>query len=157
SLDDAELWAVVSFVRSLSLGGDDGSRSLAASSGQNGRRMAGLLGLLGDEYRKASAADASSQELQYAESAILLEQVERQAAAAEAETGIQLAEKVRAVRAAIERREPAAAVIGATSALAHEIEGRLPTETGEAAPTATNGDPLSETRRLLDEAVAAYA
>jgi high-affinity iron transporter len=154
SLDERELWSVVAFVRSLSLGGDDGTAALTASAGQSGRRAAGLLTLLGDEYRKAASAEPSARELEYAEIAVLLEQAERQAPAAEAETGLALADRVRAIRQSIERREPAAAVIQATSGLAHEVEGRLP-QVAEAAPAAT-GDALSETRRLLDEAAAAY-
>ncbi|HSD11884.1 MAG TPA: c-type cytochrome, partial [Candidatus Binatia bacterium] len=155
-LDDEEMWAAATFVRALSLGGIDAALGTPASPGQAGRHFRGLLGLLGDEYRKASVDDRATAELEHAESLILLDQLERQAARVGGEVGIDgLPQRLRAIRQAIEARHPAPEVVSQTSSLAHEIEARLPAAEPQA-PATQGGDALAETRRLLEEALAAY-
>lgn len=155
-LRDEEMWAAAAFVRSLSLGGDDGTATSPTPPGQSGRHFAGLLGLLGDEYRKATAGDQAAAEMEHAEIRILLDQLERQAPKVGAETGTDgLPGKLRAIRRAIDHREPAAKVVELAGAVAQEIDARLPASEAGAAP-AEGGDALLETRRLLDDALDAY-
>src|SRR6185295_17361475 len=60
-LTDAQIGAVAAYVRLLSLGGN-APTTAAASEQQSGRRFAGLLRLLDDQYRKAVPAGAPANE-----------------------------------------------------------------------------------------------
>ncbi|MDX2167058.1 MAG: c-type cytochrome [Deltaproteobacteria bacterium] len=158
-LSDAQLSAAVTYVRLLSLGGDDGSHVVAADSGE-AARFAGLLKLLGGEYQKAMPPGQAPVAQELTESEILLEQVQRQAprvltalAAQDATAAAQLGADVEQLARVVTQRGPAADAARASTAAAQILEARFP-----AAATApgTPPDALAEARRLLAEALAAY-
>jgi len=158
-LSDAEMWAAVSYLRSLSLGGATGAGSeLVASDGA--RRFAGLLRVLGDEYRKAIVPGGAIDARELTESEILLDQVLRQAAGAQAAlagsdpgAAAALPQQLAQIAAAIRARQPAADVAGLTNGLAQAIEAQVPVA---GASQSSAHDQLAEARRLLDQALAAY-
>ncbi len=161
TLSAEQRWAVVAFLRFQSLGGDLGTSMAAAPepSAVSPSRFAGLLRLLADEYDKTATADAATKQVEYAESTILLEQVEQQApavlaalrehtAAGADEVGAQISELGRAVRG----RMPVMPVRMVAHAAATTVQQVLPAEAS--APPAP--DALAQTRRLLADALAAY-
>lgn len=161
TLSDEEMWAAVSFVRLLSLGGDDGSGSTMASGDGSSRRFAGLLRLLAEEYQKAVLSDGRRNPLEDAESRILLDLVRRRsdavlaalAAAAPADAA-QVRHRLRALAVAIEEGQSAAHVTALAGTTAQVIERRFPDAI--TAPSALPGDGLTEASELLQAALAAY-
>ncbi len=160
TLTDEEMWAVVSFVRLLSLGGDDGSRSTTAPGDGSPRRFAGLLRLLAEEYQKAVPANGERNPLEYTESQILLDQVRRRsdavlAALAPAPTvAAEVRRRLGELAVAIEEGQSAAHVAALVAATAQVIERRLPDAVAAVGGPPTDG--LAEARRLLQAALVAY-
>jgi high-affinity iron transporter len=159
-LSDEARWAVVSYVRQLSLGGS-GSSAVAEASGAGERRFAGLLRVLGDTYRKAVVPGASVDQLELTESGILLDQVLRQAPSVQdvlreqdPTAAAALAEQVDSLAAAVRARRPAAEVVAIAAPLAAAIEARLPAASQPGQPS--DQEQLAEARRLLDRALADY-
>ncbi len=158
-LSPAQIWATVGYVRLLSLGGDDGTRSVAASEGE-AMRFAGLLRLLADEYARAVPAAAPMDPQELAESEILAEQLVRQAprtqaalAAIDAAAAATLDAEVRQLATDIAARAPAPQVSAAALRAATLVQARFPAAAGSPPPA---GDGLAEAARLLDDALAAY-
>ncbi len=160
TLDEDDIWATVAYVRSLSLGGEDGSKLSAGSREAEARRFAGLLRVLSEEYQKAMAAGTAPDPVEYAEASILLEQVTRNRDAVLTATAERAPDEVEPLRARlrelgglIEGRQPAARVATLVSDVTRTLEARFPL--AETAPEG-RGDAVAETRRLLGTALGAY-
>jgi high-affinity iron transporter len=158
-LSDEQMRAAVSYVRLLSLGGDDGAGVAAADSAAP-RRVAGLVRLLGDQYQKALAAHGADEHALTA-TTVVLDQVVAQAprlrqalADRDPNAAAALTERVDRIAAAIRARQPAADVIALTGPLAQTIEAQFPAADGTTKPS--EQDQLVDARRLLDQALAAY-
>jgi high-affinity iron transporter len=158
-LNEGEMRAAVSFLRFLSLGGERAAVSPADGSEGSGRRFAGLLRLLAEEYARARPSGAAPNDLEYAESLLLLEQIRLRSAAVLAGVEAhhagdagrvegQLAELARS----IEAKAPSASVVELATAAAAAIERHSPAEV----PAPAEDDPLGETARLLRSALDAY-
>jgi high-affinity iron transporter len=159
-LTDAQMWAAVSYLRLLSLGGDPGTEPVASTDGE-ARRFAGLLRLLSSEYQKAVPAGGAVVAHDLAESDILLGQLQRQlprvqAALAERDrpAAPALATQIDQISTAVRARQPAKEVVVLAGQAAQAIEQHLPAD----APAQASGqsDALAETSRLLDAALDAY-
>jgi high-affinity iron transporter len=158
-LDADQRWAVVAFVRMLSLGGEDGSRIVPLEQAGEPRRLAGLLRLLADEYGRAIPEEAEIDELEYRESLILLDLIRSRldpALAALAAHGGDASDSVRTdvsrLAEMLAARSPAGDVATLARGAAVTIEAHIP---AEAAGVASH-HALADTRRLLDEALEAY-
>ena len=158
-LSDAQMWAAVTYVRLLSLGGDDGSRAVVADEGE-AARFAGLLTLLGSEYQKALPAGQPLVAQELVESEILLEHAQRQApriqaalAAKDAAAAERLAGLVTQLGDIVRRRGAASEAVVAAATATQIVEAQFP---AAAAAPGTAPDALSETRRLLGAALDAY-
>lgn len=154
-----QLWAVVGFVRMLSLGGDDGSRDAAPEGSAEPRRLAGLLRLLASEYGRAVPQDGEPDELEYRESRILLDLIRsklepalRALAPHDAEVSASVRADVSRLSEVIAARGPAREVATLARTAAAAIEDRVPER---ASPVASRAA-LNETRRLLRRALEAY-
>lgn len=159
-LSDTEIKAAVSYLRLLSLGGDDGA-GVAASDDGGPRRVAGLLRLLGDQYQKAVPANAAVDQTALSSTTVVLDQVMRQTGPVErvlAErdpaAATALRERLDRIAQAIAARQPAADVVQLASPLAQTIEAQFPG--GDGAPAAAESDQLVEAKQLLAKALAAY-
>jgi high-affinity iron transporter len=158
-LSDAQLRAAVTYVRLLSLGGDDGTRAVAANAGE-AARFAGLLKLLGGEYQKAMPPGQAPVAQELTESEILLEQVQRQAprvqaalAEKDANGAAHLAAHLTQLAQTITQRGSAVDAARASTAAAQLLEAQFP---AAAAAPGTPPDALAEARRLLADALAGY-
>ncbi len=160
TLDETQRWKAVAYLRSLSLGGAATS-AVATPGGGEPRRLAGLLRLLGDEYAKAVPDAGAVDDLEYRETSILLEQVQRRAPAVidtlraqSADQAAELQRRVEQIAAAVHRRSAPAAVQSEVAASTAILQAHVtPAETE---PATAEGDALAGTRRLLDDALAAY-
>jgi high-affinity iron transporter len=159
-LSQQEMWAAVSYLRLLSLGGPDGA-VVAGPDPAAPRRFAGLLRLLGDEYRRAVVPGAAVNEAALRQAGTLLDQVRRQAprvqeALAEQDptAAAAMAERLDRIGAAIDARQPAAEVAALSGPLVQSLEAQFSPTTGAGQPS--ERDQLAGTRRLLDQALAAY-
>jgi high-affinity iron transporter len=159
-LSQREMWAAVSYLRLLSLGGPGGA-AVASADPAAPRRFAGSLRLIGDEYRKAMVPGAAINEAALSQTRTLLDQVRRQAprvqetlAEQDPAAAAALAERLDRIGAAIDTRQPAAEVAALAGPLVQSLEAQFAATTGAGEPSAR--DQLAETRRLLDEALAAY-
>ncbi len=159
-LSDEQMWAAVDYVRLLSLGGADDSGA-ALADGDGARRFAGLLRMLGAEYRKAVVPGAPVNERALTSSTILLDQLLRQAPrvqSALAERDPTAAEafpqQLDRIADTIRARQPASAVAALAGPLAQAFAAQFPAARGEA--QAGEQADLLEARRLLDQALTAY-
>ena len=159
-LSQQDTWAAVSYLRLLSLGGPGGA-AVAGADPDAPRRFAGLLRLLGDEYRKAVVPGAAVNEAALSQTRTLLEQTRRQAprlqealAAADPTAAAAMAERLDRIGAAIDARQPAAEVTALAGPLVQSLEAQFAAPAGADQPS--ERDQLDETRRLLDQALAAY-
>lgn len=157
-LRDDEIWAAVAFLRFLSLGGGQ-SADAAADDGAGGRRFAGLLRLLADEYARAVPASGPRNDLELGESLMLLEQVRlRHEAVLEALAAQDTAAASRVrdlldrIGASIEAGSPSQSV----ASLVAEASAAIEQHVAEPEPKAGEGDAFAATARLLDEALDAY-
>lgn len=160
-LSEQEMWAAVSYLRMLSLGGPLNAMAVPAADADAPRRFAGMLRLLGDEYRKAVVPGAAPDERALAQTRTLLEQAQRQAprvqaalAERDATAGAAMMERLERIAAAIQAQQPAAEVGALTAPLIQTIEAQYAAVGGAGQPS--DGEQLTETRRLLDQALAAY-
>jgi high-affinity iron transporter len=159
-LSDGEIAAVVSYLRMVSLGGPSDA-SVVAADPDAPRRLAGLLRVLGDQYRKATAPDAAIREQALTATGVLLEQVLRQAprvrdawAASDPAAAAALTERLDRIAAAIRDRQPATEVVQLVNPLAQSIEAQFPLAGAET--QSSDSDELAQSRRLLEQALAAY-
>jgi high-affinity iron transporter len=158
-LSAAQIDAAAAYVRRLSLGGEDGTKTVTADG--EATRFAGLLTLLAGEYQKAVPAGGAVGEQEMLETGILLEQVQRQAprlqsalAQRDPAAADQLAAAVAETSDAIARRAPAVDVVAATGRAKQLVEAHFPTAGAAAAASAP--DALVQAQALLDKALAAY-
>lgn len=156
-LSEQQRWAAVAFLRLLALGGEDGSKQAPAMADADARHFAGLLRLLAEEYGKALGGSTVS-EVDYRESAILSGLIEQRRDRALATLATHAPDQTEAVRRDVEQiadivaKRGKAKDLGALAArAAHVIDTSVPGLTAAAA-----GDALNETRRLLNDALAAY-
>ena len=159
-LSDEQIGAAVDYVRLLSLGGADGSGA-ALADGDGARRFAGLLRMLGDEYRKAVVPGAPANERALTSSTILLDQLLRQAARVQTvladrdpTAAAALPQQLDRIAVAIRARQPAADVAALAGPLAHTLAAQFPA--ARSAAQAGEQTDLAEARQLLDQALAAY-
>jgi high-affinity iron transporter len=158
-LSKEEIWSAVSFLRFLSLGGGQAARP-DTEDGGGGRRFAGLLRLLAEEYGRAVPAGAPRNELELTESMMLLQQVRLRSgavlAALEAQHAPDAAGRVEEllvqIGASIEQGSASQPVAVLAAQAAAAIEQHLPAP----APEVDENDALSATARLLDDALDAY-
>jgi high-affinity iron transporter len=157
-LSEHEIWAAVSFVRFLSLGGDQGVSSPEDLPGAE-RRFAGLLRLLAEEYTRALPAGTARNELEFAESLMLLEQVRLRSASVLPALESKSASDAARVREILQRigdsvehggePKPVADLAAAAAAL---VERHL----SEPGPATDTNDGLSAAGRLIDVGLDAY-
>jgi high-affinity iron transporter len=158
-LSQQELWAAASYLRLLSLGGPGGAAAAGADPAAP-RRFAGLLRLLGDEYRRAVVPGAPLNQAALSQTRTLLDQAQRQAPRVEEMVGERdsiaagaMRDRLERIAAAIDARQPAAEVAALTAPLAQSLETQF---AAAAAGQSSDRDQLAETRQLLDQALAAY-
>ena len=158
-LTPAQIDAAVTYVRRLSLGGEDGTQTVAADG--EAARFAGLLTLLSDEYQKAMPAGGAVVEQEMVEVGILLAQLQRQAprlqtalAQRDGAAATQLAASVNETADAISKRAPAVEVAAAAGRTKQLVEAQFPA--AGAAVEAAAPDALRNAQRLLGDALAAY-
>jgi high-affinity iron transporter len=159
-LGDADMWVAVRYLRMLSLGGVDGSGAVAADSDAP-RRFAGLLRQLSEQYRKALATGPTVNEPELGASAVLLDQLLRQAprvqsalAADDPTAAAALPVQLEQIATAVNAREPAAQVGALIGPLAQSLDASVPPAGAGAAAAA--GEQLIEAQRLLEQALLAY-
>ena len=153
NLTDDERWKAVAFVRALSLGGPDSGSGTGAGGG-GPQRFGRLVRMLGAEYSRA-VANGGTNAAELTESEVLLGQVRAAAppivsALPTAASVAQLPQQIDELAALIARRAPGDDVVGLTNTIA----AGLPEQ--ESAPLAGAPDGLTDTRRLLAAALAAY-
>jgi len=158
-LSEAQLWAAVDYVRLLSLGGDDGTQTMAADAGA-AARFSGLLTLLANEYQNAVPSGQPLVPQELVESELLLEHVQRQTpsvqaalAAQDAAAAEQLAGLVAQLAAVLQAHGPAADASAAATRATQLLDAQFP---AAAAAPSSAPDALSQARRLLDTALGAY-
>ncbi|MFN8640278.1 MAG: FTR1 family protein [Candidatus Binatia bacterium] len=158
-LSDAQIAAAAAYVRRLSLGGPLRAGTAAASDG-DAARFAGLLTLLSSEYQKAVPGGGGVVDQEMVETAVLLEQVQRQAPHVlstleprDPAAAPRLAAELTAVAGAVAQRRPAVEMAAAAGRARQIVEVAFPA--AGTAPAAAP-DALAEARRILDEALAAY-
>jgi high-affinity iron transporter len=159
TLSEEERWAVAAYLRMLSLGGDDGSKTGEDAKGRI-TRFSGLLRLLAEEYGKAVIPGSPLNELEYTESKILLAQAQEQMASVlkeledQAPTAIDgIRSRLGEIASAIDARKPAPEVRTLVEQTRAMLDPFL-----ESSETAGRESPsaVQETRRLLSEALGAY-
>ena len=167
TLQDDERWKAVAFLRLLSHGGPAAPTADGAGGGDPTKRFSGLLRLLGSTYDRAWRGGQLTDLVEYDEAAVLAAEVSDAADGLAAtlpapNDGAQIRSAAQALKTQVNERAAPAVVSTSVTQLGAWVaaHGAPPAPPGpEGAGAAANGvDPiLSESTRLVDAAVAAYA
>ncbi|HVO26961.1 MAG TPA: FTR1 family protein [Candidatus Margulisiibacteriota bacterium] len=170
TLTDDDRWKAVAFLRLLSHGGPGHTASGGTSGeGDAAKRFSGLLRLLGSTYERAWSDGHITNAAEYNEASVLAQQMAGAADTlaaqiADASGGTQLQAAARALDSQVRERAARAAVsasIARLDALIEEHAQQWRAAGGDGARAAVTPNAvdttLSESARLLDTALAAYA
>ena len=169
AMPDDERWKAVAFLRLLSQGGPGTSTVEGAGGGDQTKRFAGLLRLLGNSYEHAWTGGHVTNAVEYDEARVLAGQVVDAADAlaariAGADGSAQLREGARTLKSQVSEHSAIVTVNASIERLGAVVEqhaaqlapASAESVSGELAPNSVDAT-LAESARLLDAAVAAYA
>ena len=168
TLQDDERWKAVAFLHLLSHGGPATPTAEGSTGGgDQTKRFAGLLRLLGTAYDHAWHGGQLTDGVEYDQATVLASQVADTADAlaaklADQDSSAQIRSVAGALQAQVGERAPTTTVgasIARLGSLIDQQAAQLVPASDAAAPAAANGveAPLAESARLVDAAVAAYA